>query len=260
MERIALISDIHGNLEALQTVLADIENRGIQRIFCLGDIIAKGVHPSACFSLIKEKCEVIIQGNCDAYFSKTYPNEQLNERIIWNQSLISQEERNELLALPFSYDFYMSGSLIRLVHASPKANDEPIHSYRSLQDKMQVFLPTEKTGEGVADIIIYGHTHTPYVEKAFHHTLINAGSVGNPIEVIQDDKFPSHYKESIRACYLILEGNYQDRNSGPFSYSYVYVPYDIDKELASEVYNIEKEAYIKELKYAKYRDMHKFKP
>ena len=70
MERIAVISDIHGNLEALKTVLKDIEDRRVDKIICLGDIIAKGRHFHECIELIKEKCDVVIQGNCDWYFSK----------------------------------------------------------------------------------------------------------------------------------------------------------------------------------------------
>ena len=54
MDKIAIISDIHGNYEALTTVLKDIENRNIKNIYCLGDIIAKGVHPSECLTLIKD--------------------------------------------------------------------------------------------------------------------------------------------------------------------------------------------------------------
>lgn len=259
MERIAIISDIHGNLEALKTVLQDIETRGIQRIFCLGDIVAKGVHAKECLALLKEKCQVIIQGNCDEFVAKSYSQEELNSRIIWNQTLLSKEERQALLALPFSYDFYLSGALIRLVHATPWANNVFIGAASSLQEEWQMFLPTSKTEKEIADIVIYGHTHTPYINKAFHHTLINAGSVGNPIEIFQDHHHLGNYSQSTRACYLILEGNYQDKKMGPLSYSYVHIPYDIEKELSSPISNPEKEAYENELRYAKYRDMDKLK-
>ena len=68
--KIAIISDIHGNLEALKSTLQDIEKRNIDKIICLGDIIAKGIHPKECIKLIKEKCDIVIQGNTDEYFSK----------------------------------------------------------------------------------------------------------------------------------------------------------------------------------------------
>ena len=74
MERIAIISDIHSNLEALKIVLTDIEKRGIKRIFCLGDIIHKGVNHKQCLELIKQYCKVVLRGNCDEYFSKEHEN------------------------------------------------------------------------------------------------------------------------------------------------------------------------------------------
>ena len=72
--KIAIISDVHGNLEALKSTIKDIEKRNVDRIICLGDIIAKGVHSKECIALIKEKCDVILQGNCDEYFSKAHEN------------------------------------------------------------------------------------------------------------------------------------------------------------------------------------------
>ena len=57
MDKIAIISDIHGNLEALKETIKDIEKRNIKRIICLGDTIGKGLHPEECVQIIKEKCE-----------------------------------------------------------------------------------------------------------------------------------------------------------------------------------------------------------
>lgn len=61
MEKIAVISDVHGNLEALKKVLSDIETRGIKKIICLGDVIGKGTHPHECLDLIKENCQVALK-------------------------------------------------------------------------------------------------------------------------------------------------------------------------------------------------------
>ena len=95
--KIAIISDIHGNLEALKAILKDIEKKQVDQIICLGDTIAKGIHPHECIKLIKEKCDIVIQGNTGEYFSKKHENvselpEQEQKRIKWNQSLITQED------------------------------------------------------------------------------------------------------------------------------------------------------------------------
>ena len=180
--KIAIISDIHGNLEALKATLKDIEKRKVEKIICLGDIIAKGVHPKECIELIRKKCEIVLQGNCDFYFSIEHEDlnkksEQEQKRIKWNQSLISKEDREYLLNLPFCYEFYMSGSLVRLFHATPIANNRAILNVDSIETKYKMFLPSEKTiSQNKADVVIYGHIH-PYMDKIYNKTIINIGSV-----------------------------------------------------------------------------------
>lgn len=148
--KIAIISDIHGNLEALKATLKDIEKRKVDKIMCLGDIIAKGVHQKECIELIKENCEIVIQGNCDKHFSTEHDDieqmpEQEQKRIKWNQSLITEEDRNYLLKLPYSYEFYLSGSLVRLFHATPTVNNKAILNVDSIETKYKMFLPTQNT-------------------------------------------------------------------------------------------------------------------
>ena len=78
--KIAIISDVHGNLEALKATLKDIQKRNIDKIYCLGDTLAKGVHPKECIKLIKENCEIVLQGNTDEYFSKEHNLEEKPDR------------------------------------------------------------------------------------------------------------------------------------------------------------------------------------
>lgn len=263
MEKIAIISDIHGNLEALTTVLNDIEKRNIKLIYCLGDIIAKGTHSKECLELIKEKCQIIIKGNCDDFFSKEHNEESVNEtskkRIIWNQSKLELNDRNYLLSLPFSYEFYMSGSLIRLFHSTPENLAGFVASIDSIDKKREQFLPTKNTNSNkTADIVIYGHNHLPYLDKFYNKTLINVGSVGNPTDVIRKENFDSNPMETTQANYLILEGNLNSKEyNSSLSYQFVRIPYDIKKELSKNSDNPELDAYITELTEAKYRDPNK---
>lgn len=122
--RIAIISDIHGNLEALTATLKDIRKRNIDKIICLGDIIAKGNHSVECLKLIKNNCDIIIRGNCDRHFSETnHDIDKISEieekRLKWNQSLLNKEQMRWLNNLPFCYEFMLNGSLVRLFHATP---------------------------------------------------------------------------------------------------------------------------------------------
>ena len=239
--KIAIISDIHGNLEALKATIKDIEKKQVDQIICLGDTIAKGIHPHECIKLIKEKCDIVIQGNTDEYFSKKHENiselpEQEQKRIKWNQSLITQEDREYLSNLPFSYEFYISGSLVRLFHATNKANNKAVLNIDDIEKKYEMFLPSERTiSNKIADVVIFGHIHHPYMDKLYNKTLINVGSIGNSFDTIRNDSKDSNTLETTRAYYLIIEGEYESREyNSEISFQFVRVPYDIEKELKDE--------------------------
>lgn len=261
--RIAIISDIHANLESLNATFKDIEKRNVDKIICLGDIIAKGVHPKECVQLIRKKCDVVLQGNCDRYFCEEHNMQELpkqeQERIKWNSSMISDEEREYLLNLPFSYEFYMSGSLVRLFHATPKKDNIVVINADTIQTKLDMFYPSENTmSKNTADVVIYGHIHHPYMDKIYNKTIINVGSVGNSFDVVRNPLKDSNVLETTKSNYLIIEGEYGSKEyNSDISYQFVKVPYDIDKELSSDKLNIEKENYTYELKEGKYRDMTK---
>lgn len=262
--KIAIISDIHGNLEALTTTLADIKKRNVDKIICLGDIIGKGVHSKECIELIRNNCDVVLQGNCDRFFSTEYKSfenisEQDQKRIKWNQSMICKEDRQYLFNLSFCHEFYMSGSLIRLFHATPKADNIAVINFDSIETKYEMFLPTKKTiSQDIADVVIYGHIHHPYMDKLYNKTLINVGSIGNSFDAIRNEKRDSNILETSKINYLIIEGEYGSKEyNSSISFQFIKVPYDIDKELLDEKSNIEKDSYRYELKLGMYRNMTK---
>ena len=262
--RIAIISDIHGNLEALKATMGDIEKKNIDKIFCLGDIVGKGIHPTECLNIVRDKCEVVLRGNNDRFFSQNHENlDELKEtdrkRLIWNRTLISGEDRKYLLNLPFSYEFYMSGSLVRILHSSPKGDNITVINEDSVQVKMEMFMPSEKTqSQKKADVLIYGHIHHPYLDKIYNRTLINIGSVGNSYDLIRNKDKDASVLETTKAFYFIIEGDFGSKEyNDSISFQFVKVPYDIEKELSLNADNIELEEYKIELLDGKYRDMKK---
>lgn len=263
MDKIAIISDIHGNLEALKSVLDDIKERNINRIFCLGDIIAKGTHQQECVDLVKENCEVILRGNCDEYFTSNIDlltkTQSEVDRIIWNKNKLNEETRKYLSNLPYCYEFYMSGRFVRLVHAHPEKIDKFAGNIDKIDRLYELFLPSSNTiFDKKADILIYGHIHTQYVQKIYNRMIINIGSVGNAIDVFRNDEKDGDVKNTTVANYLILSGNFDSKNiDEKISYELVCVPYDIDKELNDNDDNIEFESYEEEIRKGKYRDMTK---
>lgn len=263
MDKIAIISDIPGNLEALKSVLDDIKEKNINKIFCLGDIIAKGTRQQECVNLVKENCEVIIKGNCDEYFTRDIDlsNKSQSEvnRIIWNKNKLNEETKQFLNSLPYCYEFYMSGRLVRLVHAHPEKIDKFVGNIDKIDRLYELFLPNFNTiSDKKADVLIYGHIHTPYVQEIYNRMIINTGSVGNAIDVFRNDEKDGNVKNTTVANYLILSGNFGSKNiDEKISYELVCVPYDIDKELYENDDNIEFESYIEEIRKGKYRDMTK---
>lgn len=262
--KIAIISDIHANLQALQATLKDIEKRKVDKIICLGDTISKGIHQKECLELVKNKCDIVIRGNCDRHFSSKHENidamsEIERNRIIWNQKVLSEKDREYLYNLPFCHEFYMSGSLVRLFHATPEVDNKAIVSEDTIEDKLKMFYPSEKTiSQNIADVVIYGHIHHPYMDKLYNKTIINVGSVGNSFDVIRNAEKDSNVLETTKSNYLIIEGEYGSKEyTSEIAFQFIRVPYNIDKELEDEDNNIEKENYRFELKEGRYRNMTK---
>lgn len=263
MDKIAIISDIHGNLEALQSVLKDIKGKQINKIICLGDIIAKGTHQQECVELVKNSCDIVLKGNCDEYFTSdidlSTKSKREVERINWNKSKLSNENINYLKTLPYCYEFYMSGRLIRLFHAHPQKIDKFAGNIDTIDRLYELFLPSDNTISDLkADVVIYGHIHTPYVQKIYNRMLINTGSIGNAIDVFRNEEKDGNIKNTTVANYLILSGIYNSKDiDNKISYELVSVPYNIEKELNDNSDNIEFDSYQEEIRNGKYRDMKK---
>ncbi len=263
MEKIAIISDIHGNLEALKSVMEDIKERNIDKIFCIGDIIAKGTHQQECVDLIRKNCEIVIKGNCDEYFTSDAdlsgaPQLEI-DRMNWNKSKLNEETKNYLKQLPYCYEFYMSGRLVRIMHAHPEKINKFVGNIDKIDRFYELFLPSLNTvSDKKADVLIYGHIHTPYLQKIYNRVIINTGSVGNAIDIFRNDEKDGNTKNTTVANYLVISGHLASKNiDEKISYELVSVPYDISKELDDNDDNIELESYTEELRNGKYRDMPK---
>lgn len=263
LQKIAIISDIHGNLEALKAVLNDAKTRGVDKIICLGDIIAKGSHASECIKLVRDNCDVVIRGNCDRHFTTDYNMEEVPERekrrILWNRSQINDEEKEYLHNLPFSYEFYMSGSLVRVFHATPYKDNIAVDTTNDFETKYGMFAGTDKTvSDKTADIVIFGHIHHCFAERFYNRTLLNAGSVGNTHDIIRNDDRDADVRETTQAVYLIIEGKLGEKAYGASSsWQFIRLPYNIDKELDGSRDNLEYNEFMYELRYGRYRNMKK---
>lgn len=241
LERIALISDVHGNLTALDAVLDDIGSRGIDRIINLGDLVGKGPRGSEVVDRCADVCVVNIRGNWDDHLP-VWGNESAPGMIWWRDEL-RQDQRDWLRALPLSHDLVMSGRPIRLFHASATSPHVRVHARHTPEEFEGMFVNTAMTGVGALPTMVgYGDIHDTFVEVARGRTLFNVGSVGNPL----DEPVPS---------YAILEGVIDEPDRAPFGLQFIRVPYDIEAEIdaAARLGMPELEPYTIELRTAVYR-------
>ncbi len=247
MERMALISDVHGNLTALEAVLADIDRRGITRILNLGDYVGKGPRGREVIDLCQQRCEVNLLGNWDDFLpdpARTFDNEALR----WWRSQLGPGQGEWLRALPFCHDFWLSGRRVRLFHASEETVHRRVRYVRSQDEFEALFTNTAATvaavGEGPEpDLVGYADTHDPCYECQLEgRTTFNTGSVGN----CMGDPTP---------MYCILEGELGSEQPAPWSVSFARVPYDVEAELAvaREMGLPHYDGYELELRHGRYR-------
>ncbi len=238
--RIAVISDIHGNLTAFDRVLEDIADRGISHIFCLGDLIGKGPQPAECVDRAFDVCDGIVKGNWD-HLATTWKNRAFMQ---WHRRHLGEARIDRLYALPVYLEFLLSGRLVRLCHASPHDLFHRVFQHSEPHERLRLFAPTP-TLDRTADVLGYADIHSAYTEYLTGDSngkiLFNTGSVGNPLEVPQ-------------ASYAIVEGVYDSPDMAPFSISLVRVPYDIEAavRVAEASTMPHREAYIEELRTGRY--------
>jgi len=260
MTKIAVIADIHGNLEALKEVLKDIKLKGIKEIYCLGDIIGKGYHSKECIDLVLENCSVLLKGNLEEYITKENPNFNGEMRDFYINQL-GKDYIKKINNLSFSHELYISGSLVRFFHASPTSLFKKTEYFDSYKDKINAFYPSDKTmSNEIADIVIYADLHKQFMDRFYNRTLINIGSVGNAIEIIRDDLKDASSMEVTKAFYLIIEGELNSKEySNNLSFNFIRVPYDIEKELENSKGLKELDKFKIELREAKPRNINELK-
>lgn len=241
MDQIALIADLHGNLPAFEATLADIRRRGIEQIFCLGDLVGKGPHSAQTVDLCREVCVQIIKGNWDDFIDKATDN----PTIQWHQARLGPARLAYLQSLPTVIEFTMSRKRVRLFHASQNGIYYRVRMNDPLEKHLAMFTNTDFTGDGVEpDVVGYGDIHGAYLKSFQHRVLFNTGSVGNPLDLTL-------------ASYAILEGHYDSQTPGAFSVQLIRVPYDIELAIqqAADEQMPELELYANELRTARYRGL-----
>ncbi len=191
--RIALFSDIHANLPALEACLADIDARKPDAVYCLGDLVGYNIWPNEVIALIRQRGIPTIFGNydqgiglnsdeCGCAYKTDIEKEMGKVSISFTNSIIGDAERAYLSALPahirVDYNFPSGELSLLLVHGSPRRVNEYLFEDREEKSMLRIMEQAQ------ADIMCFGHTHKPYHRvlqdgDKYRHA-INIGSVGKP--------------------------------------------------------------------------------
>ena len=234
----ALISDIHGNLEALTQVLADIDENSVDEIICLGDVIGYGPNPCECLDHVMKRCSLTILGNHDqaALFDPDGFNPMATAAIYWTREQLdrgpgSSQQINDRWDFLGELPRKKSDGDFLFVHGSPRDATNEYVFPETIYDRRKMEILFGK----VDQYCFQGHTHLPGVfdtnleftpqeniegpvELGNSKLMINVGSVGQPRD------------SDNRSCYVIL-----DRDKKTIEYRRV--EYDFDTT-ANKIYAI----------------------
>ena len=188
--RIAVFSDVHGNLTALDAVLQDIAQKNVDQVVFAGDLCLLGPRPSACLDRVRQAGIDSIYGNTDeAILSPQDPQQRLAALAGWTLAQLDSEERTWLAKLPFQVRISptqdVNDSLL-IVHANPVDVNQII--FPAEQDQLECYGRIRQTDEelgelvsGVQDsILAFGHLHIPSQRKWGDLRLFNISSVNIP--------------------------------------------------------------------------------
>lgn len=175
--KIAVISDIHGNIYALDEVLKDIKRQNVNFTICLGDLVGYGCNPNEVIERIRDEKILCIKGNYDAsVVDKDYTFIRENEinsfSLPWAVKTVTDENIKFLRELPSTTVLEFNNKKIQFVHGSPrKINEYLTEDYEKINEVIDDFN---------YDILVCAHTHIPYIKEIENKLIINDGSVGKP--------------------------------------------------------------------------------
>jgi predicted phosphodiesterase len=202
----AIISDIHSNLEALESAFAEIDRRSVKRIFCLGDVVGYGASPLECLELVLERCEACLCGNHDhAVIYEPYNFNLAAERAAyWTRDLLESESKKALRDRRWDFLGHLPTTIeqdgLLFAHGSPR---RPVNEYLFAEDVYTNPSKIQANFERLEDhhrSCFVGHTHVPgvFVDDPYfdppselpdagkypiaddEKAIINVGSIGQP--------------------------------------------------------------------------------
>jgi putative phosphoesterase len=185
MSEVAVITDIHGNLPALEASLAAIEAGRVDAVYCGGDLVGYGPHPNEVCRLIEERRIPTLYGNydyaigreledCGCAYRDQHDREIGQLSVDWTLAHTNRRSKDFMRDLPFDLRFELAGRRVRIVHGSPRK----VNEYLFADKPARTF---ERIAAGAdCDVLVFGHTHQPWIAEYGGVLFVNCGSVGKP--------------------------------------------------------------------------------
>nr|WP_263324592.1 metallophosphatase family protein [Neobacillus sp. Marseille-Q6967] len=181
----AFISDIHGNAVALEAVLADIEKKGADKIYVLGDICYRGPEPKRSLDLVRSLHTEVIKGNADEWVVRGVRKgevpapalEMMNREREWTVAQLSSSEITYLEELPSQLHLEIEGAEVAAFHATPDSLFEIVLPHADDETLLTKMMKPDS-----AQVYVYAHIHRPYIRYLNGKVIMNIGSVGLPFD------------------------------------------------------------------------------
>ncbi|HLO04165.1 MAG TPA: metallophosphoesterase family protein [Symbiobacteriaceae bacterium] len=175
--RIGILSDIHGNLPALQAVQRELERHQVDQIVNLGDVAFRGPAPRECWEAVRAMGAPVLRGNTEDWLTGAAaipaPLAPIRD---WTLARLDDGMLAEMGALPFDHRIEAYGKRIRFVHGSPQSNMEFIFPFTPEEELTRAVVGAE------AEILVMGHTHWTFSRRIAGVHLIGVGSIGLPFD------------------------------------------------------------------------------
>ncbi len=206
--RLALISDIHGNLIALKAVLAEITQQNIDHILCLGDVAAFGPQPLQVLARLQTLGCPVVMGNTDAALLNPQllqpaaePTSRNQDIQRWNAQQLTEADKTYISSFQATINYPLArGKTLLAYHGSPRSFRERLLPTTSEEDLEQAFAGCK------ADIMVGGHTHMQMFRRYKNILILNVGSVGmamDRVSPIAEVRNPAWAEYAL----LTVEGN-----------------------------------------------------
>nr|WP_299338706.1 metallophosphoesterase family protein [Allomuricauda sp.] len=255
--KIALFSDIHANLPALEAFFEDLKKHQPDATYCLGDLVGYNIWPNEVINTIREHQIPTIAGNYDFGIGRksddcgcAYKSDEEKANgavsISFTNQIVKDEERAYLRTLPvhINLEFQLNGEKVNilLVHGSPRRINEYLFEDRADKSMLRIMRDAH------ADVMCFGHTHKPYHktlldddEHSIYRHAINIGSIGKPKDGDQ------------RGCYVIIDidENFARGKEDSISVDFIRFKYDVEKAAKAVEDSILPNAYAEALRIAK---------